>query len=69
MTTLERLARRLTATERMAALVGALMIAAMLSAIAMDRMLAAPPSPFVITLGPNAGAASFTPPARADAVS
>jgi hypothetical protein len=69
MSTLERLARRLTATERMAALVGGLVIAAMLSAIAVERMLASPPSPVVITLGPDAGAVGLTPPVDAKAAS
>jgi hypothetical protein len=49
-TPIERLIRRLTADERLVILVGGLIIAAMLSAITLDRLLAARTTPTVITL-------------------
>lgn len=45
-----RLLRRLTIAERTALIVGGLTITAMLSAVALDRLLAQPPSPVVVTL-------------------
>ena len=41
-TTVERLARRMTPTERLVALVGALVIVSTLSATALSRLLAPP---------------------------
>jgi hypothetical protein len=57
-TQIERLMRRLTATERMAVLVSVIVMASMLSAISVDRWLRQPASPVVITLSPSAVADS-----------
>lgn len=45
-----RLLRRLTAAERAALLVGGLLITGMLSAIAVDRLLAQPARPVVVAV-------------------
>jgi hypothetical protein len=57
-TQIERVMRRLTATERMALLVGIIVMASMLSAISVDRWLSHSDSPVVITWAPAAGAES-----------
>jgi hypothetical protein len=46
----ERLFARLSAAERMAVLVGLLTTAAMVSAVAADRLFQSQPSPVVITV-------------------
>jgi hypothetical protein len=58
---IERLVRRLSADERLVILVGALIIAAMLSAIALDRLLAARTTPTVITLATPPAATAELP--------
>jgi hypothetical protein len=45
---IERLLRGLSESERMAAIVGALVMAAMLSAVALDRLLDRPTTPPVV---------------------
>lgn len=45
-----RMLRRLTIAERTTLIVGTLLITGMLSAVALDRMLAPPASPIVITV-------------------
>ena len=60
-TPIERLIRRLTADERLVILVGGLIIAAMLSAITLDRLLAARATPTVITLAAPPAAAAKLP--------
>lgn len=59
-----RLLRRLTVAERSALIVGALLITGMLSAVALDRLLAQPRSPVVVTVGPRDVA--YYPPGRAE---
>ncbi len=58
-TNLERLARRMTATERMTLLVGALVMVAMLSAITLDRLLAQQATPAIVTLAPASTAGNL----------
>ena len=58
-TQLERIVRGLSATERMAALVGALVITAMLSAIIVDRWLSRPAAPVVITMAPSSSGGAY----------
>jgi hypothetical protein len=60
-TPIERLIHRLSADERMVILVGALIIAAMLSAIALDRLLAARTTPTMITLAAPPAATAELP--------
>jgi hypothetical protein len=62
---LERFIRRLTPAERMTALVCALIISAMLSAVALDRMLQRPAGPVLITVARPAAAADDVTPTSA----